>query len=108
VAWVVLVVAGMLEVVWAIALKSSDGLTRPVPSVIGVTAATASFLLLSAALRTLPMGTGYATWVGIGAFGVGVAGVVAFGESASPLRLALLAMVAVAVVGLSLVEGSSG
>jgi quaternary ammonium compound-resistance protein SugE len=108
VAWLTLVVAGALEVVWAIALKSSDGLTRPVPAVIGVSAATASFVLLSTALRTLPVGTGYAVWVGIGAFGVGLAGVVVFGESASPTRLGLLALTLVAVVGLSLVEGSSG
>jgi quaternary ammonium compound-resistance protein SugE len=107
-AWVALVAAGVLEVVWAVAVKASDGLSRPVPAVIGVVAAAASFVLLSTALRTLPVGTGYAVWVGIGAFGVGLAGVVVFGESASPARLALLALTLVAVVGLSLVEPSSG
>ena len=107
-AWVALVAAGALEVVWAVAVKASDGLSRPVPAVIGVVAATASFVLLSTALRTLPVGTGYAVWVGIGAFGVGLAGVVVFGESASPARLGLLALTLVAVVGLSLVEPSSG
>lgn len=107
-AWLVLVAAGVLEVVWAVAVKASDGLSRPLPAAIGVVAATASFVLLSAALRSLPVGTGYAVWVGIGAFGVGLAGVVAFGESASPARLGLLALTLVAVVGLSLVEGSSG
>lgn len=107
-AWIVLVVAGALEVVWAVAVKSSDGLSRPVPSAIGVSAAVASFVLLSAALRSLPVGTGYAVWVGIGAFGVGLAGVVLFGESASPARLGLLALTLVAVVGLSLVDASSG
>jgi quaternary ammonium compound-resistance protein SugE len=107
-AWVTLVAAGALEVVWAVALKQSDGLSRPVPAAVGIVAATASFVLLSAALRTLPVGTGYAVWVGIGAFGVGVAGMVAFGEDASPARLGLLAMVLVAVVGLSLLEGARG
>lgn len=107
-AWVALVAAGALEVVWAVAVKASDGLSRPVPAAIGVAAATGSFVLLSTALRTLPVGTGYAVWVGIGAFGVGLAGVVVFGESASPARLGLLALTLVAVVGLSLVEPSSG
>jgi quaternary ammonium compound-resistance protein SugE len=99
-----LVAAGALEVVWAVALKSSDGLSRLVPATIGVSAAVASFVLLATALRTLPVGTGYAVWVGIGAFGVGLAGVVVFGESASPARLGLLALTLVAVVGLSLLE----
>lgn len=108
VAWLTLVAAGALEVVWAVAVKSSDGLSRAVPEAIGVSAAVASFVLLSTALRTVPVGTGYAVWVGIGAFGVGLAGVVVFGESASPARLGLLALTLVAVVGLSLMEVSSG
>ena len=106
--WVALFVAGALEVVWAVAVKVSDGLSRPVPAAIGVAAAAGSFVLLSTALRTLPVGTGYAVWVGIGAFGVGLAGVVVLGESASPARLGLLALTLVAVVGLSLLEPSSG
>ncbi|HEX6418570.1 MAG TPA: SMR family transporter [Acidimicrobiales bacterium] len=107
-AWLLLVVAGLLEVAWAVALKVSEGLSRPVPAVVAVSAATASFVLLSTALRSLPVGTGYAVWVGIGAFGVGLVGMLVFGESASPVRLGLLALTLAAVVGLSLVEGRPG
>ena len=69
-AWLFLVAAGLLEIVWAIALKQSDGFTRLWPSVIGISTALASFLLLTMALRHLPVGTAYAVWVGIGAIGV--------------------------------------
>lgn len=81
---------GLLEIVWAIALKHTGGFTRFWPSVIGVSAAVASFFMLSSALKSLPVGTAYAVWVGIGALGVAIAGIVALGESASPLRLGSL------------------
>jgi quaternary ammonium compound-resistance protein SugE len=104
-AWGILVGAGLLEIVWAIALKHTDGFTRFWPSVIGLTAAVVSFVLLSTALKSLPVGTAYAVWVGIGALGVALAGIVALGESASLLRLGFLALILIGIVGLKLVEG---
>jgi quaternary ammonium compound-resistance protein SugE len=104
-AWTVLVGAGLLEIVWAIALKHADGFTRFWPSAIGIAAAVVSFFLLSTALRTLPVGTAYAVWVGIGALGVAITGIIAFGESASLLRVGLLALILIGIVGLKLVEG---
>lgn len=104
-AWVILVGAGLLEIVWAIALKQTGGFTRVWPSVVGVAAAVASFVMLSMSLKSLPVGTAYAVWVGIGALGVAIAGMVAFGESASLPRLGLLALILVGVIGLKIVEG---
>jgi quaternary ammonium compound-resistance protein SugE len=104
-AWLILVCAGLLEIVWATALKQSDGFSRLWPSVIGIGGATLSFVLLAVALRHLPSGTGYAVWVGIGAVGVAIAGIVAFGETVSPARLLFLSMIAVGIAGLRLVEG---
>jgi quaternary ammonium compound-resistance protein SugE len=104
-AWAIPVGAGLLEIVWAIALKHADGFTRFWPSVIGLVAAAVSFVMLSSALRSLPVGTAYAVWVGIGALGVALAGIVALGESASPLRLGFLVLILVGVIGLKIVEG---
>jgi quaternary ammonium compound-resistance protein SugE len=104
-AWYLLVGAGLLEIVWAIALKSSDGFSRLWPSAIGIIAAVVSFVMLTMALRTLPVGTAYAVWVGIGAVGVALTGIVALGESASLLRLSLLALILAGIVGLKLIEG---
>jgi len=103
-AWIMLVGAGLLEVVWALALKQAGGFTRFWPSAIGIASAVVSFVMLSAALKTLPVGTAYAVWVGIGALGVALAGVLALGESASPARLAGLALILAGVVCLKLVE----
>lgn len=105
-AWALLIGAGLLEIVWATAIKQSDGLSRLVPSIIGIGAAAVSFVLLSAALRTLPVGTAYAVWVGIGALGVAAAGVVAHGEPATPARLGFLFLILVGVVGLRALEAS--
>ena len=104
-AWLLLVVAGLLEIVWAVALKQSEGFTRLWPSVLGIGGALLSFILLAVALRHLPAGTGYAVWVGIGAVGVAVAGIILFGECASIARVAFLALIVVGIVGLRLVEG---
>ena len=104
-AWTVLVGAGLLEIVWAIALKHADGFTRFWPSAIGLAAAVVSFVMLSTALKSLPVGTAYAVWVGIGALGVAITGIIAFGESASLLRVGLLALILIGIVGLKLVEG---
>lgn len=103
-AWLLLFGAGLLEVIWAIALKQTGGFTRLWPSVIGITAAVVSFVMLSLALKTLPVGTAYAVWVGIGALGVAIAGIVVFGESVAPARLALLALILAGVIGLKWLE----
>jgi quaternary ammonium compound-resistance protein SugE len=102
--WLLLTGAGLLEIIWAIALKQAGGFTRFWPSVIGIVSAIISFVMLSLALKQLPVGTAYAVWVGIGALGVALAGIVAFGESASPMRLGLLALILIGVIGLKLVE----
>lgn len=104
-AWLILVVAGLLEIVWAIALKQSEGFSRLWPSVLGVGAALLSFVLLTVALRELPAGTGYAIWVGIGAVGVAIAGMVLLGEPVSPARVVFLAVIITGIVGLRVVEG---
>jgi quaternary ammonium compound-resistance protein SugE len=104
-AWIVLIAAGALEVVWAIALKESGGLSRLWPSVVGLTTAWISFGLLALALKSLPVGTAYAVWVGIGATGVAVAGILALGEPATLMRLVFLALIVAGVAGLKLVEG---
>jgi quaternary ammonium compound-resistance protein SugE len=105
-AWTALIGAALLECVWATALKHSDGFTRMGPSVLGIAAAAASFALLSYALRSLPMGTAYAVWVGIGALTVAAAGIAVLGESASPARLAFLGLILAGVIGLRVVEGT--
>ncbi len=101
-AWTVLIAAGLLEIVWAIALKQSDGFARLWPSVLGVTAAAVSFALLTWALKHLPVSLAYAVWVGIGALGVAVAGIVAFGEPVSIPRVVFLLLILIGVVGLRL------
>jgi quaternary ammonium compound-resistance protein SugE len=99
-AWVVLIVAGILEVGWAVGLKYTDGFTRPLPSVLTAAAIVASMGLLSLAARTLPIGTAYAVWVGIGAVGAAVLGMVLFDEPRNPGRLFFLALLVISIVGL--------
>jgi quaternary ammonium compound-resistance protein SugE len=99
-AWVVLFVAGLLEVGWAIGLKYTDGFSRPLPSLLTAAAIVASMVLLSLAARTLPIGTAYAVWVGIGAAGAAVLGMILFGEPRNPGRLFFLALLVVSIVGL--------
>ena len=101
-AWIYLLVAGLLETVWAVGLKYSDGFRRPLPSLVTALAMVASMLLLARAVRDLPVGTAYAVWVGIGAFGTALWGILAFGESASPSRLLFLTLLLVSIVGLKL------
>ena len=103
-AWIYLVVVGLFEVVWALGLKYTEGWTRPWPSAGTVAAMVVSFWCLSQALRSIPIGTGYAIWTGIGAVGVAAFGILVFGESASPARLACIAMIVAGVVGLKLVS----
>ena len=101
-AWLYLFVAGLLEIGWAIGLKYTDGFTRLVPSVLTIIAMLGSVLLLGAATRSLPIGTAYAVWVGIGAFGAAVLGIVLFDESRDFGRLFFLGLLVVAIVGLKL------
>lgn len=104
-AWLLLTVSGALEVVWASALKASEGFSKPLYSVIVAVAAFASFWLLAWAMKSLPLGTAYPVWVGIGAVGSFIVGIVAFGEAASPLRLASAALIVIGIAGLKLAEG---
>jgi quaternary ammonium compound-resistance protein SugE len=101
-AWALLILAGLFEVGWAIGLKASQGFTRFWPSVWTVVALVISFWLLSVALKTLPLGTAYTVWVGIGAIGTVLLGVVLFGEPASLVRLGCVALILAGVVGLKL------
>lgn len=101
-AWTLLIIAGLLEVGWAVGLKYTDGFTKPVPSILTGLAIAGSMVLLSIAARTIPIGTAYAVWVGIGAFGTAVIGIVALGEPANALRIACLLLLVVSVIGLKL------
>lgn len=85
--WIVLIAAGLLEIVWALALKASDGFTRPIPAAIAVVGMVASVALLALAMRSLPVGTAYGVWTGIGAVGAFIAGVIVFGEDMSAMRV---------------------
>jgi quaternary ammonium compound-resistance protein SugE len=103
-AWWVLVVAGVCEVGWAIGLKYTDGFTRLWPSVATVVAMALSVVLLAYAMRTLPVGTSYAVWTGIGAIGTVILGIVLFGEPATALRLGCIGLILAGIVGLKLVS----
>lgn len=100
--WVYLILAGLLEIVWAIGLKYTVGFTKLVPSVVTIVALIGSMLLLAMAARTLPIGTAYAVWVGIGALGASILGMVLFEEPATAARIAFLGLLLVAIVGLKL------
>lgn len=99
-AYFVLIVAGLFEVGWALGLKTTDGFTRLVPSVLTGAAIVVSMVLLARASRTLPIGTAYATWVGIGVLGAAIGGAVFFSESMSPARIFFLVLLVVAIVGI--------
>jgi quaternary ammonium compound-resistance protein SugE len=99
-AWVYLVLAGLLEIVWAVGLKYSEGFTKPWASTITLAAMGVGFWLLALALKQIPLGTGYAVWVGIGAVGTAILGIVLFGESAAWPRLACIALICAGIIGL--------
>ena len=101
-AWVVLFVAGILEIGWAVGLKYTEGLTRLWPTVGTVASMAASMALLGAALRTLPLGTAYAVWTGIGTVGTAALGIVLFREPATAMRLLCIALIVAGIVGLKL------
>lgn len=103
--WTLLVIAGLFEVGWAIGLKYTEGFTRLWPSVGTALAMLISIGLLGVAMRTLPVGTAYAVWVGVGAVGTVILGMVLFGESASPARLVSVALIVAGIVGLKLAGG---
>jgi quaternary ammonium compound-resistance protein SugE len=102
-AWVVLFAAGLLEIGWAIGLKYTEGFTRLVPSALTLAAMAGSIILLGVALKTLPIGTAYAVWTGIGAVGTALLGIALFGEPATVLRLASIGLIVAGIVGLKLV-----
>lgn len=100
--WFMLVVAGLFEVVWAVGLKYTDGFTRPWLTVGTVLAMIVSVVLLGVAMKSLPVGTAYAVWVGVGAVGTAVLGIFLLGEPAHPLRLLSLGLIVAGIVGLKL------
>jgi quaternary ammonium compound-resistance protein SugE len=102
-AWLILVVAGLTEVGWAVGLKYTEGFTRPMASALTITAMIASLWLLGLAVRTLPIGTAYAVWTGIGTVGTALLGIVLFEESATAMRLVCVALIVSGIVGLKLV-----
>jgi len=101
-AWVILVLAGLLEIGWAIGLKYTEGFTRLWPSVGTVLAMVASVVMLGVAMKSLPVGTAYAVWVGVGAVGTAILGMVLLGESANAGRLVSLGLIVAGIVGLKL------
>jgi len=103
-AWVYLTVAGLFEIGWAIGLKYSHGFSRPVASLLTVAAMVMSVWLLSLAMKSIPVGTAYAVWTGIGAVGVAILGMVLFGESREVARLVCLFLIIVGILGLKLVS----
>ena len=102
-AWAILVVAGLFEIAWAVGLKYTDGFTRTGPTTMVIAAMVASVWLLAIALRTIPVGTGYAVWTGIGAVGTAILGMILFGEPGDALRLGCILLIVAGIVGLKLV-----
>jgi quaternary ammonium compound-resistance protein SugE len=102
-AWLVLLAAGLLEIGWAVGLKYTEGFTRPLPTVLTVLSMIASLALLGLALRSLPLGTAYAVWTGIGTIGTALLGIALFGEAATVLRLACIGLIVMGIIGLKLV-----
>jgi quaternary ammonium compound-resistance protein SugE len=103
-AWVYLIIAGLFECGWAIGLKYTEGFTRLTPSILTVVAMAISFWLLSTAMKSIPVGTAYAVWTGIGAVGVAIMGMILFGESRDVLRIISLVLIVSGIIGLKLVS----
>ncbi|MFD1216898.1 MULTISPECIES: quaternary ammonium compound efflux SMR transporter SugE [Microbulbifer] len=100
--WFLLLIAGLLEIAWAIGLKYTQGFSKPLPSVLTVIAMIASFYFLAQALKTIPVGTGYAVWTGIGAVGTAILGIALFAESTALPRLACIGLIVAGIIGLKL------
>ena len=105
-AWITLFLAGLFEIAWAVGLKYTEQFTRPLPTFLTVVAMIASVVLLEHAVRTLPLGTAYAIWTGIGAIGTVLFGIWLFGESTSVLRMVCLALIVIGIVGLRVIPVS--
>lgn len=100
--WLYLFLAGLFEIAWAFGLKASEGFSRPLPTVLTLACMAVSFWLLALAMRSLPLGTSYAVWTGIGTIGAFVVGVIVFGESANALRIASVTLIVAGIIGLKL------
>jgi quaternary ammonium compound-resistance protein SugE len=107
-AWTLLGIAGIFEIAFAFGMKWSDGFTRLIPGLFTVATGLSSVFLLSFSLRTLPVGTAYAVWTGIGAAGTAILGIAVLGDSAAPLRVLCIALILAGVIGLKLVSGNGG
>lgn len=105
-AWIYLTIAGLLETGWAIGLKYTEGFTKPIPSVLTGIAFAASMYLLALAVKTLPIGTAYGVWVGIGALGAGILGIILFQEPATMSKLFFLGLLLVSIIGLKITSGA--
>ena len=103
-AWFVLIIAGLFEVGWAVGLKYTEGFTRPWPTVLTVASMVVSLWLLGLALRTLPLGTAYAIWTGVGTVGTALLGMALFSEPADAIRLGCIGLIVAGIVGLKLVS----
>ncbi|MBB5539677.1 quaternary ammonium compound efflux SMR transporter SugE [Rhizobium giardinii] len=101
-AWIILLLAGLLEIGWAIGLKYTDGFTKLVPTVLTATSMVASVVLLGIAVRTLPLGTAYAVWTGVGMVGTVILGIVLFAEPATAIRLGCISLIIAGIAGLKL------
>jgi len=100
--WTYLFIAGVLEIIWAIGLKYTEGFSKLTPSVITIIAMIASVIFLALALKTIPVGTGYAVWTGIGAVGTAILGIVLFAEPATAARIGCIALIVAGIVGLKI------
>jgi quaternary ammonium compound-resistance protein SugE len=105
-AWILLSIAGILEIAFAFSMKASNGFTRLVPAVLTVAIGVSSVILLSISLKTLPVGTGYAVWTGIGAAGTAMLGIAILGEPTTPMRIACIAVILIGVIGLKVASAS--
>jgi quaternary ammonium compound-resistance protein SugE len=104
-AWILLTLAGLFEIGWAIGLKYTEGFTRPIPTALTLVAMLISVVLLGLAIRTLPVGTAYAVWTGIGTVGTVILGMILFAEPATALRLGCIAMIVAGIIGLKVAAG---
>jgi quaternary ammonium compound-resistance protein SugE len=102
--WTYLFIAGLLEIVWAIGLKYTDGFSKLLPSVITIAAMIASIVFLAFALKTIPVGTGYAVWTGIGAVGTAILGIILFAEPLTAARIGCIVLIVAGIVGLKIVS----
>ena len=106
-AWLLLIVAGILEIVWSISMKASQGFTKPNFTSITLIAAALSFWLLGLALRQLPVGTAYAVWTGVGAVGAAILGILIFNEPVTMTRIICIALIVIGIVGLKVFSGAA-